>query len=240
MDGAPVGVIQAEIHVEGGEGLGNVEGVQTIRTIVVTVFLGQAVQRLLQLLSGKELGDLRGDVCDPVGNGAGIADKALGTALIKVGHILPDGEGMQLAAFEDGLVEALIHAEEVMLKVKDDLRVKGAEIDFLGNLENLLQLLVFLPESPVGKELIHAHIVSAAGNVNDAVAVVADILSVDLPRKQPFDFPSADGAGILFCKQTHIFPPIFVVAANSNGSGQGRGRNPIRYPGMRHSGRRSA
>ena len=47
VDGAPVGVIQAEIHVEGGEGLGNVEGVQTIRTIVVTVFLGQAVQRLL-------------------------------------------------------------------------------------------------------------------------------------------------------------------------------------------------
>ena len=60
-----------------------------------------------------------------------IAHKALGAALEDGRAVLLDDEGSDLSAAEDGLSQMLIHAEEPMVKVKDQLGVKRAEIHLL-------------------------------------------------------------------------------------------------------------
>ena len=159
-----------------------------------------AVELILHLPLHIDLVELGGHGGQPLGDDALVADQPLGASLEDGRAVFFNNKGFDFCPVEDGLVEIFAHAEELVVEVKDDLGVECAEVDLLGDDELSLEGLILLPEGAVLAELLQGHVPFALLDVHHAVAVIADILAVDLPGEQPLDLAAADGAGILFCK----------------------------------------
>ena len=85
---------------------------------------------------------------------------------------------------EDGLIQVLIHAEQAVLIIEHEFFAEEAEFDDLIHPELLPECLILLPEIPVFQELFHRKVIAVL-RINDAVAIIADVVPFDLPRKQP-------------------------------------------------------
>lgn len=103
---------------------------------------------------------------------------------------------------EDGLIQVLIHAEQAVLIIEHEFFAEEAEFDDLIHPELLPECLILLPEIPVFQELFHRKVIAVL-RINDAVAIIADVVPFDLPRKQPLYLAAADGARGSFIKQAH-------------------------------------
>ena len=167
----------------------------------VIQLIDQALHVPLKLLLGHDLLDLRGHGRHLCGDAALMLAQAVGAALIEGHAVLPDDEGLDLTALEDGLLQVLVHAEVAVGHVKEELRVQPAEVDPLGLLKLLAEHVVFVPEDHVLLEFFDGHGVDhLVRQVHEAVAVVTDLFPADLPGQQALDFPAANGAGRAFCK----------------------------------------
>ena len=131
-----------------------------------------------------------------------MADIAPGTALQQRGAVLTDEEGLQLAAVENGAVQPFIHAEQVILIVKDEFFAEEAEFDGFIDMKLILEGMVLLPEVPVFQKLLHIEAVAVLG-IHHAVAVIADVVSLNFPGEKALYLSAADGAGGSFIEQAH-------------------------------------
>ena len=80
-----------------------------------------------------------------------------------------------------------------MLIIEHEFFAEEAEFDDLIHPELLPECLILLPEIPVFQKLFHRKVIAVL-RINDAVAIIADVVSFDLPRKQPLYLAAADGA----------------------------------------------
>ena len=167
----------------------------------VVHLIDQALHVPLKLLLGHDLLDLRGHSRHLRGDAALMLAQAVGAALIEGHAVLPDDEGLDLTALEDGLLQVLVHAEVAVGHVKEELRVEPAKVDPLGLLKLLAEHVVFVPENHVLLEFFDGHGVDhLVRQVHETVAVVTDLFPADLPGQQALDLPAANGAGRAFCK----------------------------------------
>ena len=181
-------MLEADLDDKLLERLGHIDKVYPVIEVAVVVLavdgLMQVAQIAAALLLHAEAGDLGLERAGAFRDGAGIAAQAVRIALIQRGSILADDERLDLAALENGLVQALVQTHQAVAQVEHELGVPPAEIDVALDVELVAQLLVFLAERAVGLERLDRHVVHrAVRQVNGAVAVVADVLAVDLPRQ---------------------------------------------------------
>ena len=125
-----------------------------------------------------------------------------------------------------------------MLIIEHEFFAEEAEFDDLIHPELLPECLVLLPEIPVFQELFHSKVIAVL-RIDNAVAIIADVVPFDLPRKQPLYLAAADGARGSFIKQAHykiLLSHIFRGAAPFDHSISGnRARykeKSVNFPGV--------
>ena len=209
VKGLPIGVVQRQLNTELLDRGGHVEPgpVEIVGPLPLPAFLVSLVYAAAQALHGLsalklllfhvEPGDGVRHGVHPGGNVAGGALQRTAAAFKQGAAILGNAEGLQLLALKDPAA-VLLHAEQAVGLIQKHGAAPKADVEAVSGGKLGLQGLIVLKIDEILLEVRQGHLVHGPGGQIDlAVALLADGLAVDLRGQQPGRRIAANRAELL-------------------------------------------
>ena len=181
----PVGVIQMDLHLELVIELPHIEPGLS-QACALALFFGHSCQFPLIVLSADMVHPDLGFQClKLLGDVALIHRQAIGTTGKNGPSTLPDGKRTDVLCLKNGFTKILVHGQQAVIQVKDNLLFKYTEVYLACDLKLAFQFVVFLTESHVRTELVQGNAIEDfAWQIYVTIAFVADIPILNLSLKQ--------------------------------------------------------
>ena len=209
VKGLPIGVVQRQLNTELLDRGGHVEPgpVEIVGPLPFPAFLVSLVHAAVQALHGLpalklllfhvEPGDGVRHGVHPGGNVAGGALQRTAAAFKQGAAILGNAEGLQFLALKDPAA-VLLHAEQAVGLIQKHGAAPKADVEAVSGGKLGLQGLIVLKIDEILLEVRQGHLVHGPGGQIDlAVALLADGLAVDLCGQQPGRRIAANRAELL-------------------------------------------